>query len=812
MLPKASRRFWLAGSILWLALTAHARPDFDTDHPLAFFNNVANRFLHTLPADYGDLSVTNIPVYPTNRYTPAVHRLLQLAANLYDATTNRAITSYPHLPSVFRPVFRTDGINVFIAGYLEETNTSAVYFPCVDAEKLVQAPAGILIYTTNVFNAPWIIGAKKGFPNFNEFELINAIQVSRQLEFRRLNENGNADDPANVVAYTNQLFVLIVSNSIGTELWNSYSNAWDLTARPLRIVLSNEVALQITNTENLGYLYATNFVMGTNYLADGNTWTGYNTSLPKLPPASSFQLPLTNATVLEQANVIGLQSATGFVSVTSGRVVMPPAAGLYPLPRWFVNLKTRLCFALIDENADRVIDFVNLSQTQSPMDLAYELTGRTNSFPPDSSANGAWATNGLGAPFPAPPEGPSVGLWNQLLVCAGMIPFDASVYTRETSQGETFFAYNLGLTNNPGGDTNLYKTNIFYAPCSPRCTISQRISWEVNDPFVHHAVADIIDLVSTDNIYRSSGAPIVSLGTLGSLNKRYSPWGIKPGGAGMEPYNLALKDPLVHRPDRWGFPTNKSTSPDWLGRVHRGTPWQTVYLKSSEIDLPTWKSWTGNTDATDASLTLPTNDWQLASLLTSLLSTNDPRPLLSVNDPNTNAWLEVFDGLVALTNTSAFYNPNLQQAFAPIVLASNSPAVTELVTAINTTRTVNYDGSYRQIGDILSEPTLSVSSPFLFISADPADSSVSDEAYEALPSQLLPRLRPDSFGAIMRANDSVQIQFAGGDGYEYAVKTSSNLLDWTTISTNSPQGGIFQFSQPVPPDSVMRAYRSELLP
>ena len=52
---------------------------------------------------------------------------------------------------------------------------------------------------------------------------------------------------------------------------------------------------------------------------------------------------------------------------------------------------------------------------------------------------------------------------------------------------------------------------------------------------------------------------------------------------GPNPFNLALKDPLVWRSDDWDFPTYKFPSVGWLGRVHRGTPWQTVYLKSPDI-------------------------------------------------------------------------------------------------------------------------------------------------------------------------------------------------------------------------------------
>ena len=34
--------------------------------------------------------------------------------------------------------------------------------------------------------------------------------------------------------------------------------------------------------------------------------------------------------------------------------------------------------------------------------------------------------------------------------------------------------------------------------------------------------------------------------------------------------------------DNWNFPTNKYPTVGWLGRVHRGTPWQTVYFKAHE--------------------------------------------------------------------------------------------------------------------------------------------------------------------------------------------------------------------------------------
>jgi len=91
-------------------------------------------------------------------------------------------------------------------------------------------------------------------------------------------------------------------------------------------------------------------------------------------------------------------------------------------------------------------------------------------------------------------------------------------------------------------------------------------------------------------------------------------------------------------------------------------------------------------------------------------------------------------------------------------------------------------------------------------------SIMNDEACEALPSQLLLLLRPDSTSTVTLGGGTLQVQFTGADGYAYAVQTSSNLLDWTTISTNYPGNGSFNFMDALTPDSRRRFYRSVLQP
>jgi hypothetical protein len=121
---------WLARAlgctcILW-SLPIHAAQPVNLNDPIGFFTNVASRLLRS---ELG-VDLNRIQIYPTNQYTPAVHRLLQVAANVYDAATNRTFNipdATNGFPSVFRPVFFDEssvgtGTSVWIVGYTEVTN------------------------------------------------------------------------------------------------------------------------------------------------------------------------------------------------------------------------------------------------------------------------------------------------------------------------------------------------------------------------------------------------------------------------------------------------------------------------------------------------------------------------------------------------------------------------------------------------------------------------------------------------------------------------------------------------------------------
>ncbi|HKI69843.1 MAG TPA: hypothetical protein VKA67_09665, partial [Verrucomicrobiae bacterium] len=170
---------------------------FAWSDPLAFFTNAAAAMFkdYNLRDAFGNLiTVTNIPLYPTNYYTPAVHRILQMAANIYDATTNGLF------PTIFRPTFSVSPAgdpngNIYISGYQlvngpndTLTDNGFLTTPVTLDNASVTNGRGAVVSrpdNINVYGVPWVIGAKKGFPNFNEFALQSVSQITRKLEFTK---------------------------------------------------------------------------------------------------------------------------------------------------------------------------------------------------------------------------------------------------------------------------------------------------------------------------------------------------------------------------------------------------------------------------------------------------------------------------------------------------------------------------------------------------------------------------------------------------------------------------------------------------
>jgi hypothetical protein len=375
---------------------------------------------------------------------------------------------------------------------------------------------------------------------------------------------------------------------------------------------------------------------------------------------------------------------------------------------------------------------------------------------------------------------------------------------------------------------------------------------QANDPLVHYTASDLgaqygLSAIWNNGTFQngvwshsdnptSEPLPVPPISPVGG---RYQPWGhwcqmTNLAGIDDNPYNVAYKDPLVWGSDYWNFPTGQAWNSGWIGEVHRGTPWQTIYLKStnvladtgnagdtsSNVGINTWANWTGNLQLDDnsgqyidAAKSAPVTDWHLVSVLAAMLNTNDPRTLFSVNNPDPNAWTVELDGLTALTNTALIVLPSTPPQLSPIVISSNSVQASLIADAIQSTRAGLPGQVFHNLGDILAAPQLTVRSPFLDLSASAQEEyGNSDQAYEAIPSQLLPLLRADSIGSVSSASGEVHVEFNGYDGKAYAIQVSSDLVNWTNINTNSPVNGVFQLNVPVLETAGPQFFRSLWLP
>ena len=825
-----------ACALTTFARTAAASAPLNPACPLNFFTNVASRLL----SSQLNVNLNHIQIYPTNQYTPAVHRLLQVTANILDATT----TNY--YPSVFRPLFwktneNCNGVwqtNIYVIGYqyVQEplTNGSPIFTTPTDASD-ANVPFGLSGVTNNIYGFPWIIGAKKGLPNFNAFELDNCFFIERKLQVTR--DNITPGEPRNYT--TNQMYIMGISNAFAMDDWNSYAEAYTN-----QITIAAQDSLSLTLTNDAG------FSIG-NFFVTNESWT-----IPTWP-SGVFVLPFgTNMTVMQNLSFASVPPSTnnlyvyyyGSSPVTFGGYVFSgpcfvPAstdpstyldAGTPPLPQFGLVVTNHLQAYMLDTDSGgnvHILDYVQLCGMNSSLSVNQAIL--------DPDQNGLWSTNCfsgsttpdgvvqqintslIGGAVPLEDRdgnGPG-GAWN-----TATIPGLTQAESQNPEAQQTFFSAFFSPADtafSPWGTV----TNLDYsmqAPFTPMREIVQRFVFQANDPLVHYLTSDLNDFVDdTSNRVNIASVQTNIIRTIGRLSDRYMPWGnttpegVSSGnqmtvfqGAPVDnnPYNLSYKDPQIWTSDDWTFPTNETLNSSWLGQVHRGTPWQTIYLKSFNIlnetlaisngatlnvGIPTWQVWTGDLNPVDAASMAPTTDWQMAALVASLFNTNNEASLFSVNDPNPNDWENLLNGMTALTNDV----PDLivQRAgpeFATLTISSASSQASEIAIAIESARTALSGQVFATPGSIFAVPQLSADSPFLNVDTAQIKYGISEAAYEAIPDQLLPLLRVESIGSMTTANGSVIIQFTGDDNHGYAIQSSPNLVNWTTIGTNCPINGL----------------------
>jgi hypothetical protein len=477
------RIIWQATIMVLLAVRLPAQPS------LEFFTNQANALL--LP-QFG-FGVEHIPIYsstnPAIAYSAPLHYLLQSAANAYDATTPAT-----NSPSVFRPLFAWSSNALFIVGY---TNvTTDFYAQMGGGFKVLTNPT--ISSNDNVWGIPWVVGAKGSPPAFNEYCYSTAVIAARKLLFVRY---GTEEAPITNLPpkYTNQFFMMSISNVFGVEAWNySHSNFPD----GVTIVASNQITISITNNYNGGTNLAVS--AGTNWIINSwPGWTGGHSDASFLVPIFTNVIPLPPAYWSESTGQF-VQFENGIVASNSFLASDLQQIG-WPVHNWTLNITNNFTYGLIDNRTGLVLDFVNLGCFGSSLPITQLLPTGQGGLGSTNDEGLEWATNGA---TDAPNSPMSSGVLEQILIGQ-----------QESSQ---FAAALNGMPSSIPSWT-------FGAPSEPDNEIEQNCSWQSANPLVHYALDDLAGSENEEaTVY--AGYPIPSLGsqisgsvcTLGSINRSYN--------------------------------------------------------------------------------------------------------------------------------------------------------------------------------------------------------------------------------------------------------------------------------------------------
>jgi hypothetical protein len=715
--------------------------------PLGFFTNAAELLLRSQTFMYTNylgtntnfvtgplifhFGVTNIPIYRTNqpgiRYNTSVHRMLQLAANIYDATNPTNLQSQnPVLPlvrhpTVFRPLFQitntgTTSVGLNISGYALVTNDAYTQM-LKPYQEMSNSLGGSFDTNGNVAGIPWVVAANSGLPEFNQYSYQSGILFERKLLFVRDIVNGSpvTNKPPH---YTNQFYCMSISNNFGMNAWNSYQTAFTGESGTY-CYFSNYTTIQFTNGYNYGYV--------TNLSNYSSPYTVLHWPLGVATARSKLQAIFqTNVTTLppayfSEAYKTMVLFTNGIITSNSFLPADTTQQG-WPVHNWTLNITNHVVYALFDgipgTPGAHLLDFVNLGPFGSSTNIQQYLNATNVTTSPGSalganggaSGNNYWAS-GNATDLPGSPM--SAGLIEQIAT---------------TDNNSTYIA---NLNGQPGGSSDM----VFAPPYEPSNVLVQSEIWVVNDPLVHYTTDDLTWPGNTDNLQSYTIPPFPLLtNSLAQISKRYAPW----GASYTEQTDMLFKDPLITGSADWQFPTNKFPGVGWIGRVHRGTPWQTVYLKADNpagLGSPamTWTNlWVNSPwfSAYESSPeTYPTNDWGLVDVFTTAPNDNAARGLLSVNQTNEAAWAAAFAGVIAITNADGGQAISVSNA---LILAA----------AINEQRTNQPNGIYHKVGYILGTPALTtaIGSPFLSSEAAVAE-NYTDADYERIPQQTLSLLR-----------------------------------------------------------------------
>ncbi len=548
--------------LLLLAFGATAQPSLD------FFTNKASALLQAV---YG-FGVTNIPIYsPTDTnvgYTSSIHYLLQSAANLYDAGTPAT-----NFPSVFRPLFGWNSNTLEIVGY---TNVTTGFFPQISSGFKALGDSTITT-NDNVWGIPWVVGMKNDPPAFSGFAYLTEVLAERQLLFQRATNANGAPNTNIPPQYTNQFFIMTISNSFGLKAWNFNRSAY---TNPVTILVTNQIFVTLTNNYNWGSVYSVS--IGTNEPID--SWQGWSGSQSD----GSFLVPIiTNITALPQSywseNQRTMIALPEGVAASNGFSATDLYQTGWPVHQWTVAVTNNLVYALVDDNSGAVLDFVNLGG----FGKLFPITTLLQNAPPGGVFGGGGVPSGdyweIGAATEAPNSPISTGV----------------LYQIQQSLTNQYFLSALRGVPYSAANAPDYPGPLFGCPFQANISILQTCKWASANPRVHYTISDLANVLN--NLFEYS-AP--------------SPFALTPSSyAGINTYYNS------------GAPTAEMALPD-------GAALQLTFTGSTNMPYVVWESpdlinWTPTAVAMQVRPTFGLSSFQFSAMI----NTNLPALFYQIRQP-----------------------------------------------------------------------------------------------------------------------------------------------------------------------------------
>lgn len=576
-----------------------------------------------------------------------------------------------------------------------------------------------------------------GYPNFNEIAVMTTAETTRKLTVFRSVSNA---EPHRI----DQDLALKVRTKIQVEARNS----WDRTnARPLQVVVQLRAGLQVSNSP----ISVPDRVWGTNFAYPAyavGRWPGETRDGGSGQTNGFVLTPVFETNVLDWAIRQDILNTTTNLSTN-----------------FTVTINNRLNFFILDTDpryspggSGRIVDFVTLNRPRNQFEIGKLME---DDLPNEGNQYLAKIWSSVKA------NKTSLGAANQLAISQNGALLGDNIwgnYEGSTVPSKTAAAVKFAtFMSQKEVGTN-------QAPFTPTRLLVQANYYQVSDPLVHYTFDDLRNDV-TKQVYgteRLNAARTNLNVSMGKPNPSALAWNrgdigvssVTPSAPGEGLLDPRLRDPGLIHPENWDFPTNLFPNIGWLGRVHRGTPWQSIYLKSrGPNSAADWKEHSGNQrHQNSANLMVPTRDWELLDIFTTAPHPNATRGRLSVNQKNLAAWSAVLSGALTTEPVPHPDDPAYTAASSvPMQPAALSPAIERIVEGINLQRILVSSNRYKypngdhyllapfnKLSDLLSTPELTEASPFLnvdpirFDGYKPVGTAIiSDADYERIPQQIL---------------------------------------------------------------------------